>query len=106
MPRTSTSFKPGQSGNPNGRPSKRRQELGELLDAVFTPARQKKVIERLIVDAETGNHEARSLLLAYAYGKPIERKEISGPDGEPLKAYVSVNPDEWDAPADAPDSAV
>lgn len=96
MATSSTSFKPGQSGNPNGRPSKRRKDLDELLDAVFTNARQKAVIEQLIADAEKGNHEARSLLMAYTYGKPVDRKEISGPDGEPLKAYVNFSPAEWD----------
>lgn len=101
-----TTFKPGQSGNPGGRPSTRRKELNELLEQVFTNPKRKAVLEKLIADAESGNHEARTLLLAYTYGKPVERKEISGPDGEPLKAYVSVNPDEWDTAIDPPDSAV
>lgn len=91
-------FQKGQSGNPGGRPSAPRQELSALLDEHFKPARRKKVLEKLIDDAESGNHEARVLLLAYTYGKPVERQEISGPDGDPLwKAYECTsdfNPDD------------
>lgn len=97
-------FRKGQSGNPGGKPGAARQDLNALLDEVFKPARRRKVLEKLIGDAEAGNHDARTLLMAYTWGRPIERKEISGPDGEPLKAYVSVNPDEWDnEPTDAAD---
>jgi hypothetical protein len=91
-------FQKGQSGNPGGKPGAARQELTALLDQVFKPARRKKVLERLISDAEAGNHDARTLLLAYTYGKPTEYKEVSGPDGEPLfKAYERTsdfNPDD------------
>lgn len=91
-------FAKGQSGNPGGKPGAARQELNALLDQVFKPARRRKVLEKLIDDAEKGDHDARTLLLAYTYGKPVERKEITGADGEPLKAYVSITPDDWDTP--------
>lgn len=99
-------FQKGQSGNPGGKPGPARQELNALLEQVFKPARRKKVLEKLISDAESGNHDARTLLLAYTYGKPVERQELSGPDGGPLKAYVSIDPDNWDEPPAEPDSAV
>ena len=92
-------FQPGQSGNPGGKVSAKRLELNDLLERVWTPASREKVLKKLVQDAESGNHEARVLLLAYAYGKPIERKEITGANGEPLKAYVSISPDAWDEPA-------
>ena len=96
-------FQPGQSGNPNGRPSTRRTELNELLEQVFTNPRRKKVLEKLIDDAEKGNHEARTLLLAYAYGKPVERKEVTGEDGAPIAVQFveALNT----AYADDPDTA-
>ncbi|SRR6266496_2166499 len=81
-------FVKGQSGNPGGRPSEARQELSALLDKVFTIAKRKKVIEKLIQDAEAGQHDARLLLLAYTYGKPIERQEISGPDGDVVPIQI------------------
>ena len=96
-------FTKGQSGNPNGRPSSRRKELSELLDEVFTTADRIAVIKAIVTDAKKGDKDARSILLAYTFGKPVERKEISGPDGEPLKAYVTVSPDEWDTAPDPTD---
>ncbi len=89
-------FKKGQSGNPNGRPSQRRLELNELLESVFTPADRVAVIKGIVTDAKNGDNDARKLILAYTFGKPVERQEISGPDGEPLQAYVTVSPDDWD----------
>ena len=85
MARSKTSFQPGVSGNPNGRPSAPRQQLVELLNETFSIASRKKVLKKLIDDAEAGNHDARTLLLAYTYGKPTEYKELSGPDGGPIQ---------------------
>lgn len=95
MAQSKTSFQPGKSGNPGGRPSGARKLLSEVLDDVFKPDRRKKVIEKLITDAESGNHDARTLLLAYTYGRPTEYKEITGADGTPLfKAYAGIDTDE------------
>lgn len=89
-------FQKGQSGNPGGRPSEARQELQALLDKRFTPSKRAKVLDKLIEDAIAGQHDARVLLLAYTYGKPIERQELTGADGAPLKGYVYVSPEDWD----------
>lgn len=77
-------FQKGQSGNPGGKPGPARQELNALLDKVFTPSKRKKVLEKLISDAETGDHDARMLLLAYTYGRPTERRELTGAEGAPF----------------------
>lgn len=82
-------FQKGQSGNPGGRPSAPRQQLSELLEDVFKPARRRKVLEKLIADAEAGNHDARTLLLAYTFGKPTEYKEISGPEGTAIPLEIT-----------------
>jgi len=95
-------FVKGQSGNPGGKPSARRQELNDLLEATWKPASRKKVLTKLIEDAEAGDHDARVLLLAYAYGKPVERKELTGADGAELKTYVGISPDAWDDEPTAP----
>lgn len=95
MGRSSTTFKQGQSGNPGGRPATARRELGELLEAVFLPANRKKVLTKLMEDAERGNHDARVLLLAYTYGKPIERQELSGELFIQKGYSIEANPDAW-----------
>lgn len=88
-------FVKGQSGNPGGKPGAPRQALSELLEEVFKPLRRRKVLEKLISDAEAGNHDARTLLLAYTFGRPTEHKELSGPDGTPLfKAYAGIDTDD------------
>lgn len=82
-------FQKGQSGNPGGRPSPARQQLDALLDEAFPLAKRKKVLKLLVEDAMSDEYdrrkEARPLLLAYAYGKPVERQEISGPGGNAIQ---------------------
>lgn len=94
-------FQKGQSGNPGGKVSQARQELADLLDTTWSIASRRKVLKRLIADAEGGVHEARVLLLAYSYGKPVERKELSGANGESLIVqvlYADPDPDASEAP--------
>lgn len=81
-------FVKGQSGNPGGKPKPARQELDGLLTRGWPIKRRMAAIERLdkMVDSEddTTALDAIKLLLAYAYGRPTERKEISGPDSGPI----------------------
>lgn len=92
-------FVKGQSGNPGGKPGKARQQLEALLDECFPLAKRKKLVKLLVDDATSDDYEkrkeARPLLMAYTFGKPIERQEVSGPDGEPLKGYIGISPDAW-----------
>lgn len=90
-------WQPGQSGNPGGRPSSRRAELEALLSEVWKPASRRRVVKKLVEDAEAGDHEARTLLLAYAYGKPKDEVETTG--GLTIKVvYADADADPPNAP--------
>lgn len=66
------------------KPKEVETDLADLLQRIFTPQDREKVFRRLIADSTSGDHKATGLLLAYAYGKPTERVEISGRDGGPV----------------------
>lgn len=69
-------FKPGQSGNPGGRPktAKFSEEVREFLSQRRGgKTRLKKVLENL------EKHDPK-ILLYYAFGKPAESVELSSPD--------------------------
>lgn len=59
-------------------------------------------IQRLASDAKNGDKDAIKILMSYAYGKPVERKEIANPEGESLRVrieYVGAGEDPNDSPA-------
>ena len=75
-------FKPGQSGNPAGRPKGSRSKLGD------------EFLKALLADFEAGGIEAIRLTRTEKpsdYGKVIASilpKEISGEDGGPILAKI------------------
>jgi hypothetical protein len=102
----------GRAKNGGARPGAGRKrkadelELQSLLIEAWPLNERRLTLEKLALKARGDTKdsiEAARLLLAYTYGKPIDRQEVSGPDGAPLKAYVSIDPDDWDN--ESPDSA-
>lgn len=84
-----TPFKPGQSGNPKGRP-KKLPALDKLLAEVLgspddddSPA--KEILEALAKRAKKGDTRAAEIILDRAYGKAKQHIEI---EGEPITAYI------------------
>lgn len=76
IPKGSTPFKPGQSGNPNGRPRKLPQ-LDKLLAEVLGDEKDgKTAAERVLIalqkKAEKGDVRAAEVLLDRGYGKAIQ----------------------------------
>lgn len=92
---TSTSWKPGQTGNPGGRPKmppeereawralaiKSRVKLDELLDDPETP------IQMIPKIAEIANNRA--------WGTPMQSVELTGADGGPL-AFSDLSDEDLD----------
>lgn len=72
-----------------GRKSKAEEAgLKDLLDACITTADRKKLFNKLKEKALAGEDFAMQLLLAYIYGKPVQRQEISGDGGGELVIRV------------------
>lgn len=85
-------FKPGQSGNPKGR-RKRDALIDEFYEGVFHTTdgpleRREALLKRLFtsaMDAKRKDHaHLIGLAVAYYFGKPPERVEMSGPGGAPI----------------------
>ena len=89
---TSTSFKPGQSGNPSGRPKNTQEEYD--LDAACktrTPAAL-AVIEALMLNADKDSVRlaAATFIIERAHGKPVQRNEHTGTNGDPIQHSLEV----------------
>lgn len=102
IPPQLTPFKPGQSGNPAGRPkgSRNRQTIvKEALEAILEGSKQ-TVVDAItaaaIAKAMTGDIPAFNALMDSGYGKLTDKQEISGPDGAaiaimaPNEAYKAL----------------
>jgi len=67
-------FKPGQSGNPNGRP-KKLPELDKLLSDVFGADEMERVLKAVYAKALKGDTRAAEIILDRGYGKAKEKVE-------------------------------
>ena len=83
----------GQKGR-SGRKSKA-EEMGleALLDKCWTVAEREKcirVLARTANDPLSGDRmDAVKLLMGYAFGKPVEKKQISGDENSPVVLRVT-----------------
>ena len=75
-------WKPGESGNPKGRP-KKLPGLDDLLLDVLSPTqdinRSKAVVEALVKRAEKGDIRAIEVLMERIWGKAKQQIEVSNP---------------------------
>lgn len=69
---TSTSFKPGQSGNPEGRPAGQREFVEQCRQRV--PAALKALDAALLRPKDAP--AAATILLAYAHGRPVQTQNV------------------------------
>lgn len=96
----------GRAKNGGARPGAGRKrkadelELQSLLIESWPLDQRRLTLESLATKARGQTKdaiEAARLLLAYAYGKPIDRQEHSGAVTI-VKGYADVGPDDWDEP--------
>lgn len=73
-------FKPGQSGNPNGRPKK----ITSALDRALNRHNTKRIAYALIGEAQAGNVQAFKEIRETIEGPLPKPIELSGPEGGPL----------------------
>jgi hypothetical protein len=86
-------FRPGESGNPGGRPRKR--PITEIYERMVAEHKTEKEIEaamRRAIRSKAGNQSVAALkeIADRIEGRPTERIEHSGPDGEPLTVKVEI----------------
>lgn len=91
-------FKPGESGNPNGRP-KKLPAIDKLLANTLGSEDDKesaaeRIIQALIKKAEKGDTRAAEILLDRGYGKPKQTIDIPG---EVIKGFIIQAPSAKDA---------
>lgn len=79
-----------KAGNPGGgrKPRKTEEEVKRALEKAKPEA---DVLQKLAEAIDGRESWAISLYLAYKWGKPIERAEFSGANGESLNVFV-----QWD----------
>ena len=87
-------FVKGHSGNPNGRPSKEREErFMEITLSAVTYTDWRAIVKKAVAQAKRGDNQARKFLADYLLGPPPQKHEISG------KIATDVIVD-WDGPED------
>lgn len=84
-------WKPGQSGNPGGRPKKKLVDelLTELLEASES-GEARLIAKKLIALAKKGDTVAAKLVAERTQGKPMQKVEVSGADGGPIQGDFTV----------------
>jgi hypothetical protein len=85
-------FKPGQSGNPGGRPAVAKEFRARCRD--FMQAHGWRQLEAIACDRkDRDKYRALELIAAYAYGKPKQGIELTGADGGPVE-LATLTPEE------------
>ena len=89
-----TRFKPGQSGNPAGRPrtgkfNEAAREIAAEIDKKGNSGAE-RLAKYCFKRALRGSTRHLSIFLAYALGRPKQIVEVSGPDGQPV-AFKAMN---------------
>lgn len=95
-PPEGTPWKPGQSGNPNGRPVNEnsitywlKQELARANGGGRTNAQN--IAKKMIVKAKSGELDAMKEIADRTEGKPKQRTEVTGENGGPVNQHFDIS---------------
>ncbi len=84
-------FLKGHSGM-GGRPSRPKEEkYYYILMTACTDKDWKSIVSKAVEQAKRGDAVARKWLTDYLIGPPIERREITGADNQPLIIHVTYD---------------
>ena len=76
-------FKPGQSGNPNGRPKKEYEiEYSNIIRSACSVSDWKDICKVAISQAKRGDEKARKWLSDNLVGLPVQKIAATDPSGE------------------------
>lgn len=75
-------FKPGNPGRPKGSRNVRRQQVEAIAQQLVNDPKYRKQVKARLLKGDAPQLE--QLMWYFAYGKPVERAELSGPGGVPL----------------------
>ena len=95
---TGKGFMPGQSGNPNGRPSLA-AALEQVLaedDEITGKPNTYAIAKSIVRVAKAGSVQAFSVIADRIDGKALERIEVTGADGGPIQ-HADTTPDKLQA---------
>lgn len=81
-------WKPGQSGNPGGRP--KRDLAAEIARAIFEQDSD-AITRALTAELKKGNAKVFAALADRAYGKPRQQIEFAGEDGGPIQTNIVIH---------------
>jgi hypothetical protein len=85
---------PRRGGRPKGSRNKRTIAVEQAMRKLLP--KSKLALVRLLTDAKVADDvrfKAAALVYGYVFGKPTERREVSGPDGKPIEQSVFTKHD-------------
>ena len=85
-------FKPGQSGNPGGRPKK---DLASIIASEVFAENPESIKAGLVKKLQHGDPAAFKALADRAFGRPPQPVEHSGNDGGPIQIIFGCEMPPW-----------
>ena len=83
-------FVKGSEGGPGRPPRAKEERYFEAMRSACSLVEWRKIVKKAVEQAKRGNHPARKFLADYLLGSPLQRHELSGPDGGAMEHIITV----------------